>query len=86
MEHGFRHWYPEYGKNAFSQDVCEHALAHGLLGKLDAAYRRGDLLDKRVVFAPALAMRRLIRTDLPTSAWACGRPAALWCWWAQYQP
>jgi integrase len=45
----FRDWRAEYGGNSFSREVCEHALAHGLPDKVEAAYRRGDLLDKRIV-------------------------------------
>jgi integrase len=45
----FRDWCSEYGKNSFSREVCEHALAHGLPDKVETAYRRGDLLEKRVV-------------------------------------
>jgi integrase len=51
----FRDWCSEYGKNAFSREVCEHALAHGLPDKVEAAYRRGDLLDKRMVLMQAWA-------------------------------
>jgi integrase len=51
----FRDWCSEYGKNAFAREVCEHALAHGLPDKVEAAYRRGDLLEKRVVLMQAWA-------------------------------
>jgi integrase len=51
----FRDWCSEYGKNSFSREICEHALAHGLPDKVEAAYRRGDLLDKRVVLMQAWA-------------------------------
>lgn len=37
------------------REVCEHALAHGLPAKVEAAYRRGDLLEKRVVLMQAWA-------------------------------
>lgn len=43
----FRDWCAEYASNAFSREVCEHALAHKLPDKVEAAYRRGDLLEKR---------------------------------------
>ena len=43
----FRDWCAEYASNSFSREVCEHALAHKLPDKVEAAYRRGDLLDKR---------------------------------------
>lgn len=44
----FRDWCAEYEGNAFPRDVCEHALAHSLPNKVEAAYQRGDLLEKRV--------------------------------------
>jgi integrase len=44
----FRDWCAEYGSNSFSRDVCEHALAHSLPDTTEAAYQRGDLLEKRV--------------------------------------
>ena len=31
----------------FPREVCEQALAHTIKDKTEAAYRRGDLLDKR---------------------------------------
>lgn len=45
----FRDWCSEAPGNAFSREICEHALAHSLPDKVEAAYRRGDLLDKRVL-------------------------------------
>lgn len=44
----FRDWCAEYEGNAFPREVCEHALAHSLPNKVEAAYQRGDLLEKRV--------------------------------------
>lgn len=49
----FRDWCAEYSGNAFSRKVCEHALAHSLPDKVEAAYRRGDLLEKRVLLMQA---------------------------------
>lgn len=49
----FRDWCAEYASNAFSREVCEHALAHSLPDKVEAAYRRGDLLDKRTLLMQA---------------------------------
>ena len=51
----FRDWCSEEAGNAFSREVCEHALAHSLPDKVEAAYRRGDLLDKRVMLMQAWA-------------------------------
>lgn len=45
----FRDWCSESVGNSFPREVCEHALAHSLPDKVEAAYRRGDLLDKRKV-------------------------------------
>jgi hypothetical protein len=41
--------------NTFSREVCEHALAHKLPDKVEAAYRRGDLPDKRSKLIPVPA-------------------------------
>lgn len=51
----FRDWCAEYASNAFSREVCEHALAHKLPDKVEAAYRRGDLLEKRTKLMDAWA-------------------------------
>jgi integrase len=51
----FRDWCAEAVGNAFSREVCEHALAHSLPNKVEAAYRRGDLFDKRVPLMQAWA-------------------------------
>ncbi len=45
----FRDWCTEAEGNSFSREVCEHALAHSLPDKIEAAYRRGDLLSKRIL-------------------------------------
>lgn len=49
VPHGFRStfrtWAAEYTQ--FPREVCEMALAHSLDDKVEAAYNRGDLLDKR---------------------------------------
>jgi integrase len=61
--HGFRSTFRDWAaeRTSFSREVAEHALAHSLPDKVEAAYRRGDLFDKR---------RRLM------DAWAkfCDRP------------
>lgn len=49
----FRDWCAEHEGNTFSREVCEHALAHSLPDKVEAAYRRGDLLGKRVTLMQA---------------------------------
>lgn len=62
--HGFRSTFRDWASETtgFSHEVCEMALAHTISNKAEAAYRRGDLFDKR---------RKLME------AWAgyCGRKA-----------
>jgi integrase len=41
----FRDWAAE--RTNFPREVAEHALAHSLPDKVEAAYRRGDLFEKR---------------------------------------
>jgi integrase len=47
--HGYRSsgrdWMSE--RTHFAREVCEFALAHAIEDKVEAAYRRGDLFDKR---------------------------------------
>jgi integrase len=63
--HGFRSSFRDWAADwtNFPSEVAEMALAHAIGDKVEAAYRRGDLFEKR---------RRLM------NAWAdfCGRPAA----------
>ena len=62
--HGFRSTFRDWAGecSAFAREVIEHALAHQLKDKAEAAYQRGSLFDKR---------RRLM------ASWAkfCGRVA-----------
>jgi integrase len=51
----FRDWCAEAVGNSFAREVCEHALAHSLPDRVEAAYRRGDLLEKRVMLMQAWA-------------------------------
>lgn len=51
----FRDWCAEEAGNAFSREVCEHALAHSLPDRVEAAYRRSDLLEKRIKLMQAWA-------------------------------
>ncbi len=52
----FRDWCAESVANSFPREVCEHALAHSLPDKVEAAYRRGDMLDKRTMLMEAWAV------------------------------
>jgi integrase len=47
--HGFRSAFRDWAAECtnFSNEVCEAALAHVIENKAEAAYRRGDLFDKR---------------------------------------
>jgi integrase len=61
----FRDWCAESVANAFPREVCEHALAHSLPDKVEAAYRRGDLIEKRTMLMQAWAD---YCTSIPTTA------------------
>jgi integrase len=47
--HGFRSTFRDWAaeQTTFSHEACELALAHVIPNKVEAAYRRGDLLEKR---------------------------------------
>jgi integrase len=47
--HGFRSTFRDWaaGRTNFPREVAEAALAHTLSDKVEAAYRRGDLFEKR---------------------------------------
>lgn len=47
--HGFRSTFRDWASEttSFPHEVCEMALAHTISNKAEAAYRRGDLFDKR---------------------------------------
>lgn len=47
--HGFRSTFRDWAaeRAAFAREVAEMALAHTIGDKVEAAYRRGDLFDKR---------------------------------------
>ena len=47
--HGFRSTFRDWAAECtnFPRDVCEAALAHAVENKAEAAYRRGDLFEKR---------------------------------------
>jgi integrase len=47
--HGFRSTFRDWAaeRTNFSREVCEQALAHIIEDKTEAAYRRGDLFEKR---------------------------------------
>jgi integrase len=47
--HGFRSAFRDWAseRTSFPREICEAALAHMVRDKTEAAYRRGDLFDKR---------------------------------------
>jgi integrase len=47
--HGFRSAFRDWAAECtgFEHHVCEMALAHEIESKVEAAYRRGDLFEKR---------------------------------------
>jgi len=47
--HGFRSAFRDWAAecSSYAHDVCEMALAHAISNKAEAAYRRGDLFEKR---------------------------------------
>jgi integrase len=49
VPHGFRSAFRDWAGevSSFPRDVCEMALAHVIENKVEAAYRRGDLFEKR---------------------------------------
>jgi integrase len=57
--HGFRSTFRDWAAEAtnFPREVAEHALAHQLPDKVEAAYRRGDLIEKRSLLMQTWADR-----------------------------
>jgi integrase len=57
VPHGFRSSFRDWAGEVspFPRDVCEMALAHVIENKVEAAYRRGDLFDKRRAMMEAWA-------------------------------
>jgi hypothetical protein len=47
--HGFRSAFRDWGseQTAYSNEVLEMSLAHAVRDRVEAAYRRGDLLERR---------------------------------------
>jgi integrase len=48
--HGFRSTFRDWAAEAtnYPHELAEMALAHAVGNKVEAAYRRGDMLDKRL--------------------------------------
>lgn len=63
----FRDWCAEAAGNSYSREVCEHALAHSLPDKVEAAYRRGDLLEKRIELMRAWGNYCMSKVETPAA-------------------
>jgi integrase len=74
--HGFRSSFRMWAAEAtnFPREVAEHALAHQLPDKVEAAYRRGDLYDKRKLLMQGWA--EYVSRSLTDAAVIEFRPAA----------
>jgi integrase len=55
--HGFRSTFRDWAseQTSFPHETCEHALAHRISDKAEAAYRRGDQFEKRKALMDAWA-------------------------------
>ena len=55
--HGFRSTFRDWAaeRTSFAHEACEIALAHTISNKAEAAYRRGDMLEKRLKLMEAWA-------------------------------
>jgi integrase len=55
--HGFRSTFRDWAaeRSTYPNEVCEAALAHAIKDKAEAAYRRGDLMEKRRALMDAWA-------------------------------
>jgi integrase len=67
--HGFRSAFRDWAaeRTGFPNEVCEAALAHVVENKVEAAYRRGDLFDKRRKLMDA--WRHTARPPRPARSW-----------------
>lgn len=79
--HGFRSTFRDWAgeETAFPREVIEHALAHRLKDKAEAAYARGDLLNKRRRLMEAWAERCAVDDARGAKVAAIGEATA-WTW------
>ena len=74
VPHGFRSTFRDWAGEVtdFPREVAEAALAHTLTNKTEAAYRRGDALEKRRLMMEAWAIHCItpltIRAEIPSMA------------------
>jgi integrase len=69
VPHGFRSTFRDWAAEAtaYSNEVCEMALAHAVTSDVESAYRRGDLLNKRAMLMSdwgAYAMSEIQKTSV----------------------
>ncbi len=57
VPHGFRSTFRDWAaeRTNYPRDLAEMALAHAIGGKVEAAYRRGDMFDRRAEMMQAWA-------------------------------
>jgi integrase len=72
--HGFRSTFADWAaeRTAYPREVVEMALAHSVGNKVEAAYRRGDLFEKRRMLMSAWA--EFCQRQAPTSATVIALP------------
>ena len=70
--HGFRSTFRDWAaeRTSYPHEVAELALAHAIPDEVEAAYRRGDLFEKR---------RKLMRHGPSTAARSRRTARARWC-------
>lgn len=67
--HGFRSTFRDWAaeRTNVQREVVEAALAHTIGDKVEAAYRRGDLLEKRRLLMDAWARFTKVKPRLPAT-------------------
>ncbi|MEE7479052.1 integrase [Methylobacterium hispanicum] len=70
VPHGFRSTFRDWSAECtmFPRDVCEMALAHAIENRVEAAYRRGDLFEKRRALMEAWSDHVVPRLATPAEA------------------
>lgn len=75
--HGFRSSFRDWAAECtnFANEVCELALAHVIENKAEAAYRRGDMFEKRR--NPMRRGRSIAQRRNPARSWRSGDSCSL---------
>ena len=79
VPHGFRSTFRDWAaeRTTYPRDVAEMALAHAIGNAVEAAYRRGDLFEKRTDATMDPSVMRAVGSAWRTTSCACprgGRP------------